>query len=526
MITFLTGSAFILITYLKYPKKYLIFLTYTGIIISMIFLFNHVSLSLMMILCALSIITLLTNTLMSKKTSLSEYSRILTYILCVLCIATKGNTIETSITCLINIMNINYLYVLNAKKQESLIYVALTYLLFIYGLLSFQKAGEIVLLIVTLVSSLYTILIHAKIIPMEEKNIKTNYILYSLVVAYSFINTINPSFNKICIYQLLIASIYFLINRMIKQGLWNTTKIEITKYLEPISIFAIIFSIVNLLIDKNIVFYSYVSSSIIYCVLHFISKDQIEKNTYEWAIIITSFLAIIVNDNILIPFLITMITSLYIFSITIEKEESKVKKIISYLLLLSSIYIPFIYFNNLKIELMILVIIFIITIFLVSYFLKDKLITKISYMYITIPIISLIEEYKLKNDIHEILYSLLFLYLIFIINKFFIKKPLIKNIIGIIGILLFTIDVFFIDSMIVGIYIGVLGIIIIALGYKKEELFPIFITGIILTILNILYRLKEVWKIIPFWLYLLFGGLTIIGFVMYKEIKKETNDKK
>ena len=526
MITFLTGSAFTIITYLKYPKKYLLWIAYTGIIISIISLFSHVELTTMMIICALSIIALLTNVLISKKTTLFEFSKVLTYILCIFSLATKGEALETSITRLINIVSINYLYLLSLKKTDSFIYMILTYILITYGLLSFQKAGVIVLFIVALVSSLYTILMNARIIPVEENNRKMNYALYSLVVAYTFFNTILVSPNKLGFYQIGITILYFIVNLMTKYGLCNIKKLPITKKIEPLSIFTIVFSIVNLLLKNNVALYAYIASSIVFCILSFIRKDQEENNYNEWAIIITSFLALLVNNNQLISFLLTIITSLIVFTKVMEKEDRKIKNIFSYVLLLSSLYIPFICFNTLKMELIVIVILFIIVIGLITYFLNDSLITRISYIFITLPIISLIGEYNINPMIEDMLFSILLLYVTFIIIQFYVKKPLVKNILGIIGIILSISIVFFTESLITGIYVGIIGIIIIAFGYKKEELFPIFIAGIILTIINILYRLKEVWKVIPFWLYLLIGGLAIIGFVLYKEIKKETNNKK
>ena len=70
-----------------------------------------------------------------------------------------------------------------------------------------------------------------------------------------------------------------------------------------------------------------------------------------------------------------------------------------------------------------------------------------------------------------------------------------------------------------------MGIVLIIYGYKKEDAYPVFITGIVLTILNIIYYLKDVWKIVPFWLYLLLGGLLIIGFVTYRELQKQKSNK-
>ena len=72
----------------------------------------------------------------------------------------------------------------------------------------------------------------------------------------------------------------------------------------------------------------------------------------------------------------------------------------------------------------------------------------------------------------------------------------------------------------IGIYIGIVGLIIIFIGYINKSLMPIFKFGVILTIINIIIQLKDLWNAIPFWLYLLTCGIAIISFVTYKEIKK------
>ena len=63
------------------------------------------------------------------------------------------------------------------------------------------------------------------------------------------------------------------------------------------------------------------------------------------------------------------------------------------------------------------------------------------------------------------------------------------------------------------------------IGYKDKELGTLFPTGIIITIANIIYQLNQLWGEIPFWLYLLIGGLSIIVFVTYKELRKNKEKK-
>ena len=117
--------------------------------------------------------------------------------------------------------------------------------------------------------------------------------------------------------------------------------------------------------------------------------------------------------------------------------------------------------------------------------------------------------------------SVIILYLTFIIITFFIKDQKDKEITAIIGIILSVLFIILIPSYIIGIYIGILGLIVILIGFYKKEYKQLFTTGIAITVINIIIQLREVWEIIPFWLYLLVGGLSIITFVTYKQINKK-----
>ena len=59
------------------------------------------------------------------------------------------------------------------------------------------------------------------------------------------------------------------------------------------------------------------------------------------------------------------------------------------------------------------------------------------------------------------------------------------------------------------------------IGYYKNEFKAFFKGGIIITVVNIIYQLRNLWEQIPFWLYLLVGGLALIGFVTYKEMNNK-----
>ena len=116
-------------------------------------------------------------------------------------------------------------------------------------------------------------------------------------------------------------------------------------------------------------------------------------------------------------------------------------------------------------------------------------------------------------------YSLLILYATFLINKFFVKEKENINVVTIIGTIIGLFPVIFTVDISIGLYIGIIVITKIKPKFKIVLYLVLTIKSIV-TIINIIIQLFDLWSQIPFWLYLLIAGLGLIGFVMYKEIKK------
>jgi hypothetical protein len=152
---------------------------------------------------------------------------------------------------------------------------------------------------------------------------------------------------------------------------------------------------------------------------------------------------------------------------------------------------------------------------------KKSIIKTISYFAILLPIYDVIRYFDFDRSYYLISLSILILYTTFLIIKLFAKEEPAKSIVMTIGIVLSVVEVLeVIIEPVCGIYVGLIGIIAIIIGSFKKELKPVFITGIVITITNIIIQLNNLWDEVPFWLYLLIGGLTLIGIVTYKEINK------
>lgn len=226
------------------------------------------------------------------------------------------------------------------------------------------------------------------------------------------------------------------------------------------------------------------------------------------------------NDVKDFEIIILLIPAIYLFYIlNSNKSDDKFKIGLSYINLNYIVYHIITKTNIFNIPLLTSSIIFIILLLVIKIFIKNEFLKKLTYFIIILPLFDILNDIFMDNELKIIIESITLLYLTFLATKFLFKSKDSKNIFAIIGIIISLQNVFY-SSYIINLYVGMVGLIIIMIGYNKKELFAVFITGIIITILNILIALSNLWEEIPFWLYLLLGGLGIIIFVTYKEIKK------
>lgn len=153
---------------------------------------------------------------------------------------------------------------------------------------------------------------------------------------------------------------------------------------------------------------------------------------------------------------------------------------------------------------------------------KEKQLNIVNYMAFTVPIISIINNIDDAYYIYRMIaINILQLYVIFLVVKFLIKTQSTKDIIATVFYAIFTSAIIFDRALEIGIYIGILAVIIIFVTFNNDGYKKLFYTSVVVMVLNIIIQLGDFWKFIPFWLYLLLIGLSIIGFVTYKELTKD-----
>ena len=127
----------------------------------------------------------------------------------------------------------------------------------------------------------------------------------------------------------------------------------------------------------------------------------------------------------------------------------------------------------------------------------------------------------LDNDLLTIIRAMLVIYLSFITCHNLIKDKEFK--IGLLAVLngVVLASIVFNGSLIVSLFIGIMALLYILLGLLTDEYKNFFIIGIIFTVINVIYQLRNLWVMVPLWLYLLIIGSILIGLVTYKEIKRK-----
>ncbi len=117
------------------------------------------------------------------------------------------------------------------------------------------------------------------------------------------------------------------------------------------------------------------------------------------------------------------------------------------------------------------------------------------------------------------------IYAVFLMNHFLITKDNSRGIFTSIPLTIIIVSMIFIPDILIGLFVGVLGVLLVFIGQINEHYRPLFKLGVITVVVNIIFQLREFWLEIPAWLYLLVGGLSLIGFVTYKELRKIENKK-
>ena len=529
-IVLLSLAGFLIISHFKYPDKHLFLMGILSFIFSTYLLLNSFIPYEAVVVGILSFIILFVNIVNnSDNMNINKYCTVITYIILglnfgyFLTVRASINPFAILLLGILQIVSVNYLVIKYNDEDTNILGVVLTYLLFgfSFGVNTFIYDNYPI--IIMLIISLYTVLLNTKIIDCEEVVSKCNYIIYSFasliltLKGYEHLSGIGITFT------------YLFINLIFSHNIVKSERLDFIKSFETAAIGLFIMSIVSIINmdNRGIIAVSIISIvlSLIYYLYLTYSKDDYMKKLYPISIAIVNIYLVLCNFSTVIwIYIVAVFTSLFLFITHYSETEEKNKIInmfITYFLLLCSIFFPFIIRNVFELNLIVISLFFIFILLLIIPVLKNKIITNTTLLFIAFPLINLAENGFESFIVEALFENIVGFYILFMILYLFVKDYETKTIFAILGLALMMYRIITISDILVFIYVGLVGLIYIVLGFRNEKLGKLFFAGVVVVLIDIVKSLWNVWSQIPSWLYLLIVGLSIISFVMYREIKKQ-----
>ena len=274
-ITYFFVSLMVLTTYLKYPKKHLLFIVYTSLLLAIYNILVFLNLTALDVITIITIITIFINLFIKKTTTLHNFSRLLSLILFILIIMNfeDASTLSIIISSITNIINLNILIYKKNNKEDIFISMIITYILIYICLSPIEILEDYIPAFIFLGTTLYFLLINSKTITNIIKN--TNYIIYTISSLFLFIVTATT----IPIISIVISLIYLLMNTCLKYEIISKDN-KLSYYMEPLTIITLLSSIEIYIMDTYSFYMILAISSIIYCILNMLYKNTKSRRIY------------------------------------------------------------------------------------------------------------------------------------------------------------------------------------------------------------------------------------------------------
>ncbi len=516
-ITFLlAAAAFYLVNY-KFKDKECLYIGHTAMYLSIFSILMFTKMPIMGVLLVMSIISTIVNFL--PKTiapSLHAFNEIVSFLYWPMIITTcaASNFYLLLAASFVNLFNILFAAARTNDNAQNLFAAIIGYILIFTSLINIPYDID-ELLSVFIAITAFSLVIKYNPFTKNKFLIIPSQILYHFIsVIIILVYLFSPS-----IEGMIITGVY-LLNNIINSLDLNKTNDKVDFYYQPIVIFYLVASIIGYL-DENVIAMDFVYITaicpIIYTFIHFISKKKETENYYFIYILIGTILSMLLNfgfQNIIVGVL-TLLLSSYIYFQIDENKTSE--RIVTYILIAINLYyLPIFLLAEIYGSLLALLI-FALLILVI----RDKKLSIVNYIAIVAPLLTIIGEFGYEYEVYQrIATNALAMYVLFLALKFLVKDKEARDIVGTIVYALLTLSIIFEGELAFGIYIGVLAILIIFITINEEEYKKLFISGIAVVIVNIIAQLWEFWGQIPFWIYLLTVGISIVAFVTYIELRK------
>ncbi len=288
----------------------------------------------------------------------------------------------------------------------------------------------------------------------------------------------------------------------------------------------IIMSIISIMIQPGIVdkikFIDVITLINIVMLTSYVIAGVLNKNT-KWIYLPVLCLGILIALPLTymyhISYSIVLIASICILYFYYLYENNNVFKTLSYLLLIITVFAGF---NNYLFVASLILVIISTLLFIIN---KDKH----KYMYAMIgyiPLCVLISNLPIIYDHDVLLSTYIFKVFLFLIPVTIFLKGVVNadnkvvEIINTFLIICMFLSFISIINIYVALILGIIGVTILLLGYVYDYKMFIY-TGYAFTFLNIIVQTSSLLKELPWWVYLLIAGITLLVIALIKEIKRK-----
>lgn len=512
------------LSYRKFNSKFFLFTSFISLFISILYLIsNFINDIQIFSIIFISLLTIF-NLLSSKKNELLKYFEIFCYI--ITCIYFGFifilNIVASDILLMLinNVIYILNLFILSFKTKLKgtnifiIIILPILILLYCYKFLPFNMA--------IMCSSVAILVFYGLSYIFKNKS----YIFISWLIISNillFINYIISYFSDYFYFPLIISIMLILIYIPL-----IFTKDYMNKYLGEIIVQP--FKALLLCISSSFLLancgwsFGFMSYIVIFAnvlfIFSLINKNKILRNIYFILSYSLLFLCLI-PINVSVIFRINIVVMWIIgFLMVYLFDKSNWLNQVNYIFYIFSLITLFSLFKYLSFSVQLSLLNILICALLAYIFRNNKLKCFTALLFILLPYYSLINILDINSSVLHILRFAPYILYIYLFTYTITRKYNTLNmILEIIVSLLVFIILIFEGSIEVSVFVLICSIIMIVYDalFKHTSL---FINGLVSLILNILVNIIEYWSIIPIWIYLLVGGVTLITIITIQELRK------
>lgn len=522
-VLFFTAGIGSYLSYRHFTNKSFFHITFTFLSIAVLDIFSINPLNENIALCiALFISTVVSNILLNKNNKLYKDFNILRLVLsfvAILFVITNDMIgYDKIIASAVIIIGSFIQLVRTYKTSDNIFFLILSDLLILSSFIPVVSLKE-PLTYIPFAGAFASIQLIELSIKENKITILINEIITTIVLFILYFITFNNSYD--CYYLPLIIAVFILITHIADVFIDKENKAY--KVMEPIKVGLLIggiqFCLSKFIPIINIDEFAFITPLLLLII------GLIKNNKIYFALVYLLLLFLeIINNVSFTTLMVSIIISITLYLYLHFKKEKNNIQIISYLIMLLITYANLntigVVYDKTILSLLICVILFI----TYSLLTDNKWLKRVSYLLIVLPYFNLRDVLVVNHEnILFVLDHLISLYYSIVIATF-ISNEKDKNRFILITVGLNLLLMIISTNIFSGVLAGILSLCCIYFGFFKEKYNSLYKMGIILGLLNIIVKFKTLWFEIPFWCYLLIGGLIIIAFATYKQIKMKRND--